>query len=434
MSLIRKIIVFILIAESKIVLAKYKPTIIAITGSVGKTSTKNAIYSVLKNSEVYVRKSDKSFNTEIGLPLTIIGIPNAWKSASGWLSNILTGLKLILRKSEYPSTIIVEVGADHPGDISSVAKWLRPHIAVITKISPTPVHVEFFSSPDDVFEEKASLAENIRPGGHLVLFADEPKMNSISERVSRNDVTVTTFGISDQANVRGAGSLIVYENQKPIGMNFIVIIDGHPHTINLKNIIGESYIHSFLAAIAVGRAKGITVEMIAANLNKYNAPPGRMNLIQGINDTTIIDDSYNSSPDAVIAALDTLKNIVTTGAKIAVLGDMMELGKYSGDQHREIGRLAVKCANIIVTVGPRSRSGIREGALSEGMPEDNVRSFATSEEASAYLKSVIKSGDVILIKGSQSIRTEKVVKALMKNPEDAKNFLARQEKEWLDKK
>jgi UDP-N-acetylmuramoyl-tripeptide--D-alanyl-D-alanine ligase len=433
MQLIKKIVVWILTVEARLILRKYKPTIVAVTGSVGKTSTKDAIYAVLKNGGGYVRKSEKSLNSEVGLPLTIIGIPNAWKSLGGWVSNIIKGLGIILGKNEYPDTLILEVGADHPGDIRKPARWLRPHVAVITRISMTPVHVEFFKSPEEVFEEKASLAEAVRPGGAVVLFADEPKIMTITERLKDKEVNILTFGLSPSAHVRGLNYALSHEGSAPSGIQFTIDFNGHTAPVSLKGIVGETYMYPLLAAAAVGQARAMSFDVITQSLGEYKAPPGRMKLIAGINNSTIIDDTYNSSPDASEAALETLKNLQTSGSKIAVLGDMMELGKYSGPEHRKIGTLAATAVTELITVGPRSRSGTADEALRVGMTATAVHSFATSQEAIPLLTSSIKSGDIVLVKGSQSMRMEHIVKALMAEPERASELLVRQEKEWLRK-
>ncbi len=432
MYILKKLLTLILTIESKLIIAKYKPYIIAVTGSVGKTSTKDAIYSAIKDQSKYVRKSDKSMNSEIGLPLTIIGVPNAWKSLSGWIDNIKKGLTLIFTKSTYPDCLILEIGADHPNDIRRVAKWLKPNIAVITKIAKTPVHVEFFGSTEEVFEEKASLATSVRTGGTVVLYADEEKVLSIAKMVGAN-IKVMTFGQSQNADIRGSKGQIVYENNFPKGYSFDVNIEGKNYQITNKNVIGDSYIYPNLCALAVAKAKGCNIESAVTALNHHTAPKGRMNILEGINGSVIIDDTYNSSPDAVIVALQALKSIQTGGKKIAVLGDMMELGKYSTEQHREIGKKAREVADMLITVGSRSHVTAEE-AIRNGMSEDKVAIFDRSNEVGQYLSPQIAQNDVILVKGSQSIRMERVVAPLLKEPEKADRLLVRQEKEWLEKK
>ncbi|MEI6304819.1 MAG: Mur ligase family protein [Candidatus Taylorbacteria bacterium] len=435
MNLLKKILVKILIAESKLIVKKYKPFIVAVTGSVGKTSTKDAIYSVLKDQSRYVRKSEKSMNSEIGLPLTIIGVPNAWKSIGGWLNNVNEGLSLIFKKRDYPDCLILEIGADHPGDISSVAKWLKPDVSVITKVSKTPVHVEFFSSPEQVFEEKASLAEAVRDGGSLVLFADDDNVIGIKDRVSARNVNVISYG-TKASMVNGSNLMIEYgmngETKYPIGIKFDIEMKGSKSSIVMNGVIGNTYQYPILAAAAVGLAKGMSIEKIVKNLGSYSAPRGRMNLLAGRDGSTIIDDTYNSSPDATVSALRSLKTIESSGVKIAILGDMMELGKFSADEHKGIGREVVTVANILITVGQRSRATADE-AIRSGMDSRKVFSYDSAADLVSRGLPVVGSGDIILVKGSQSVRMERVVKALLRDGSSAEKTLVRQEKEWLDK-
>ena len=180
----KKIITLILEIESRIVLQKYNPTIIAVTGSVGKTSTKDAIYTVMSSSSLSVRKSEKSFNGEIGLPLTILGCKNAWNNPLAWLGNILSGIEMIIFKTKYPKCLILEIGADHPGDIRRITKWLKPDIAVMTKISEVPVHVEFFSSPEELFKEKSYLAKALKKNGTIVFSNDNIKIRALIKEVA----------------------------------------------------------------------------------------------------------------------------------------------------------------------------------------------------------------------------------------------------------
>ena len=273
MAFIKKIIVFILTLESKVILAKYRPFIVAITGSVGKTTTKDAIFYVLKDfvpagsTGGYIRKTEKNFNNEFGLPLTIIGAPTALRSIAGWVRNIGTGLRLIFDRADYPECLILEVGADHPGDIKRVSKWLHPDIAVITRVSDTPVHVEFFKSPWQVFEEKSFLAAGIKKGGTVVLFADDAKMTSLGDefrsgRFGYKEAKVITFGTTEGATVRGSQEAILYghsndpdaDHQWPTGFTFRLDVDGDNMPVTAKNILGKSYMYALLAAAAVGKA------------------------------------------------------------------------------------------------------------------------------------------------------------------------------------
>ncbi len=431
----KKIVIKILTLESKLILRKYRPFIVAVTGSVGKTSTKDAIYCVLKDQSEYVRKSDKSFNSEFGLPLTVIGVSNAWRSMWGWMRNIFAGLKLILLDEDYPDCLVLEIGADHPGDIKNITKWLKPDISVITKVSKTPVHVEFFKSPEQVFEEKAALAEAVKPGGSLILFGDDMEILKMAHMVEDKNVKVITYG-TQNVNVKGKNLTIEYRFDQdlkyPVGIRFDIEMNANTKSISVANVLGETYQYPILAAAAVGVAKGMDAEKIVKNLEFYTAPRGRMNLVPGINDSTVIDDTYNSSPDAVLSALVSLKAVDTNGSKVAILGDMMELGKFAADEHRKIGREAASVADTLITVGPRSRVTADE-AVKAGMKPENVISFDSANDVVRTGMPVITRGDIVLVKGSQSVRMERIVKALLKNPTRAEELLVRQEKEWLEK-
>ena len=191
--------------------------------------------------------------------------------------------------------------------------------------------------------------------------------------------------------------------------------------------------YPILAAVAVAKAKGLPMDTIMKNVSEYEAPKGRMNIIPGINGSTLIDDTYNSSPDAVVAALEALKSLECTGRRIAVIGDMMELGQYSADEHRHIGKIISSYADILVTVGPRAKAMANE-AIANGMNQEMVSSYSSSIEAGEALVDVVKEGDVVLVKGSQSVRLERTSKLLLREPEKADRLLVRQEKEWLEKK
>ena len=242
------------------------------TAASAKTSTKDAIYCVLKNKGVFARKSQKSMNSDIGLPLTVIGAPNAWHSISGWLHNMAQGAKLILRRVEYPDCLILELGADHPGDISKIAAWLRPDIAVITRVSRTPVHVEFFDSPEQVFEEKLPWRPQSSFGGTLILFADDEKVMSIADRVKGRNVSVISFGTSSIAAVRGSGETVVYENQVPIGISFKLDLDGNSIPITLRGVIGQTYLYPDPRGCCGRKGPGMSPSSIIQAIGEYEAP------------------------------------------------------------------------------------------------------------------------------------------------------------------
>jgi UDP-N-acetylmuramoyl-tripeptide--D-alanyl-D-alanine ligase len=425
-TIFKKILVFILTFEARLVLKRYKPNIIAITGSVGKTSTKDAIYAVIA-SGAFARKSEKSFNSEIGLPLTILGRPNAWSNPLRWLENIVDGIVLFLLPARYPEWLVLEVGADRPGDISSLESWLRTDVVVITRLPDVPVHVEFFQSAEQVKEEKASLIKTLRSGGALVLYGDDPEVAKLHERAP--GAAITTFGFSPQSHVRAHDiKLLVGSDGKPRGMHTNISMDGSTAPLEVVGSLGAPALLSILAAASVGRALGKSLAEILTSLKGYEPPRGRMRLIDGEKNILIIDDTYNSSPAAVMAALDALA-LLPRGRKIVILGDMLELGRHSTVEHRKVGARVAQIADVLLTVGFRARD-IAQGALDAGLSEGKILQYEHAGKAGSELEELIKPGDVILVKGSQSIRMERIVEEIMEHPEDAPNLLVRQEAEW----
>ncbi len=372
---------------------------------------------------------------------TVIGVPNAWRSMSGWIENIKAGARLVLKKSTYPEVLVLEIGADHPGDIRRVTKWLHPDITVLTKVGDKPVHVEFFSSPAQVFEEKSFLARAVKKGGSLVFFSDESKIVALGQELTQKNMSLITFGFADNATVRGSDYAVQYADKDgirmPTGFSFNINIKNDQQLqtfpITVKGVIGATFLYPILAAVGVAQARGIDTKVAIDNISVYEAPKGRMNVIEGMNRSILIDDTYNSSPDAVSAALDALKSLECKGKRIAVLGDMMELGPYSAGEHRQIGKKTSEIADVLVTVGPRAQV-IGDEAVASGMLKGNVNSFSSSVEAGEFLTKKVGTGDIVLIKGSQSIRMEKITKMLLADPSQSGKLLVRQEKEWLEKK
>ncbi len=421
-SFFKKIVVTLLTFEARLVLAKYKPDVVGVTGSVGKTSTKDALANV---AAVFgsVRASEKSYNSELGIPLTVLGCESAWGSVAGWLRIFVHGLRLIVLPSAYPKWLVLELGVDHPGDMERSMSWLRLRSAVMTHIGETPVHVEFFPSPKDLFEEKKKILRGLSPNGTLILSHDDEMVRNL-----KNDSVCKTFtyGKHDEADIRGDFYSVIYDaGGAPAGCTFKILHGGNIVPLEVQGTVGEHLMYPYLAACAFGVAHNLNLVEVTDALRTIQLPLGRMRILEGLHGTTLIDDTYNASPVALRSALGTLKDI-RSGRKIAVLGDMMELGKYSEDAHKEAGRL---CAGIdvLVTVGSRMRAAARE-AKDAGVLR--VESFDTSQEAALFVKSILKKGDVVLLKGSQSMRVERVTKEILAHPEQAETLLVRQGSEW----
>ena len=427
-QLLKKIVVFILTVEAYVVLKKYTPTIVAIIGSVGKTATKDAVAAVLEK-QFYVRKSEKSSNSDIGVPLTILGCENAWRDVSRWARVFLEGLALIFLRNHYPKVLVLEVGADRPGDIERLARWIKPDVVLVTRFGKTPAHVEFFKSREALVEEKKYMVRALKKDGKLIINADDDDARAMGQT---GDVVTTTFAVSNDAILKASNIEILYDvSGKPKGIQCKVLYRGAIFPLKILGTVGEQYISVALGAFAVGVLFGINIVHILERLSEFKIPPGRFFLLEGKNGSVLIDDTYNASPIAVEAALRTLGNLLgKEGRKIAVLGDMLELGKWSVEEHKRIGSLAAHAVDTLISVGPRAKM-IDEGAYDEGMKIDHIRHFADAVQAGKFLREIVTEKDTVLIKGSQGMRMERVVEAIMAEPEKKKEFLVRQEKEWL---
>jgi len=411
---------------ARAVLRRYRPQIIAVTGTAGKTSTKEAIFAVLEQ-RFMIRRSEKSFNTEIGVPLTIIGGKNHHKNIIGWLWEFVRAIGLLVVRKAYPSILLLEYGVQKPGDMTYLVHIGAPDIAVITAFGSVPVHVEFFKDPRALFDEKARIANAFPEGGILILNADDERVCAVGNGVRAR---VITFGFSDTADVRISqyalcGDSDALPSTIPTGISFALNYRGASVSVRMR-AFGKPQAYSAGAAAAVGVALGMDMKDAVVGLSRYVPPPGRLNVLQGIKGSIIIDDTYNSSPVAVEEALNVLKEFPGQ-RKIAVLGDMKELGGYAEAAHRLVGEQAAIVADLILTVGECAK-GVGEGArtyadtLGVSHP-DAIHELSDAIGAGKFLRPLLRKGDAVLVKGSRSMHMERVIVEIMAEPEKAVELL-----------
>lgn len=423
MEFIKHLITKMLVLEAKTVIARHHPKIIGITGSSGKSSTKEAVASVL-SQKFKVRKSIKSYNSELGLTLAVLGLKTAWSNPISWLKNIYEGLLVIFRK-DFPEILVLEMGVDRPKDLEKLLKIVRPDIGIVTAIGEVPVHVEFFSGPEEIAREKAKLIKMLPADGYAVLNFDDDVVFDMREMTKAKCIG---YGLGEGAEISASHANISLEK----GISFKLNYAGSSMPIRLRNVFGKHHIYAVLAAVAVGVIHKMNLVEIIEALNFYKPPPGRLQMIRGVKNSFILDDSYNASPLATHAALDTLAELAAR-RKIAVFGDMLEIGKFTTFAHKAVGERAAKTADIFITVGPRAKFAA-EGAIASGMGKSSIFNFSTSREAADYLKPLMQDGDLVLVKGSQAMRMERVVEEIMAEPERAKELLCRQDEYWKHKK
>ncbi len=404
---------------ARLTIWRYRPGIVGVTGSVGKTSTKLAIKSVLGTIR-RVRVSSGNLNNDLGLPLTILGDWSAQdlalvsratptgtmrlKKFFFWCKVIFLSAWRILRAYGYPDILVLEYGADRPGDIKYLLRIARPNVSVITAVGDLPVHVEFYEGPEDVAREKGRLIECLPVGGFAVLNYDD---ETVMRLESRTRARVLTYGFDKGAEIRLARFEDRSEDERPTGITFKLEQAGSSVPVRINGAFGKSQAYAAGAATAVGLIFGMNLVKIAEALGTYKPADSRMQLLPGIKQTYLIDDSYNASPLSMQAALETLADLPAK-RRVAVLGDMLEIGKYTPEAHERVGRLAAKHVDLLFTVGLRSKF-IAEAAQASGMKRANIFSFDTAEEAARPLQEAMRKGDLVLIKGSHAMRLDKVV-------------------------
>lgn len=427
----KTILRYILNLLARGVLKKYHPEVVGITGSVGKTSTKEAVYAVL-SGQFNTRRTLKNYNNELGLPLTVFEAETGGRSLSRWLKVFVRAFGLLVKRDKnYPEILVLEMGADHPGDIKYLTDLAPCKVGVITAIGPT--HVEFFKTVRKIAQEKQIIITHLKRDGTAVLNADDAL---IAPMRARTDAEVITYGFGDSVDLQVVEVKIDQEMVEGIlttrGTLFKMRYGGSLVPVFLPGVVGRQHVYAALAGAAVGLAYGLNLVEVAERLRLYQAPPSRMRLVEGIKYTMLIDDSYNSSPLAAAAALDVMKEMKAGdgGRKIVVLGDMLELGTYTEESHRQIGRKVVDVGTeFLVTVGERAKI-IAEEAKAKGLTDDKIAKFGASAEAGKFLQEKIEAGDLILIKGSQGVRMEKITKELMADPLDADKLVCRQDENW----
>ncbi|MBL7053065.1 MAG: UDP-N-acetylmuramoyl-tripeptide--D-alanyl-D-alanine ligase [Candidatus Portnoybacteria bacterium] len=422
-----KILEYILKIQAKIILWRYKPIIVAVTGSVGKTSTKEAIYRVLKK-KFKVRRNLGNYNNEIGVPLTILGSKTGGSSIFAWLIIFLKTIKIIIWEENYPKILVLEMGVDKPGDMKYLTSFIPVNIGVFTAIGEFPVHIEFFPEKDKLVEEKALLIKSIQKDGLAVLNYDDLSVRMVGDELS-DQIKKINYGFGQGADLRIDNFELEINNfdKGDFGINFKMDYQGSIVPIRLLKALGKQQVYAIAAATSVGSFFNINMVEVSEAFREYYILPGRTNLIKGVKNTWIIDDTYNASPLAVSAALDILEVAGASDGnrKIAVLGDMMELGVETENGHRQVGKKAASIADLLFTVGERSRF-ISDEAKKHGLAKDKIFEFSQSSEAGIPLQQEIKKGDIILIKGSRSIKMEKIVKEIMAEPEKANELLVGQ--------
>lgn len=343
---------------------------VGVTGSVGKTSTKEMIYAVL-SSEQKTLKTEGNHNNEIGLPLTLFELDDSFRYA------------------------VIEMGMCDFGEITELSKVAAPNIGVITNIGVS--HIEVLGSRDNILKAKLEIVNGMSADAPLILNMDDDKLKETAETLDR---PVVTYGINEPAEIRGSNI-----QTRDFTTEFDISAYGQTYHAMIPTI-GKHNVYNALAAFAVGLAVDLAPAKIIKGLANYQNAAMRQE-IREVGSCKFIVDCYNASPDSMRASLSVLSDISTIGRRIAVLGDMLELGEISKEQHYEIGRFTARCKlDIVVCYGDMARH-IKRGAVAAGMR--NVVFFEDKAEITEYLKKIMGVGDVLLFKASRGMALEDII-------------------------
>jgi len=399
----RKFIQHILKYLTKLILWRYKPLIIGVTGSVGKTSTKEAIYTVLKN-KFRVERNVFNLNTEIGMPLTIIRGKDAKRNIFLWFYNFFHTLWLFVFKTKkYPQILVLEMSEDAPGMIKYLVDLARPKIGVITTIGDPPVHLEYYKNTNQLIEEISYLPQNLTLNDSMILNADNELVLDFKDKTVAK---VLSYGFSEYSDIKVTDyKLINVDDLKNIGMSFRLEASGSFVPVKIEGVFGKAQVYALSAAAAVGLSLDMNLVEISEAILDYKIVEGRTKFIPGIKNTWILDDSYNACPDSVRAVLDILKEI-PANRKIVVLGDMKELGVNSKQAHIEIGRNIADVAKVFIAVG--EEMVFAKEIIDNEYSDIETFWFENSKQAKKFVKEMMEKGDLILVKGSHSMEMEKI--------------------------
>ena len=348
---------------------------VGITGSVGKTSTKE-LTAALLSQKYSVLKNPGNRNNEIGLPLTLLELEPQHERA------------------------VLEMGFYVPGEIKTLCEIAQPHVGVVTNIGM--VHAERAGSQAVIAEGKAELVAALPPApqGVAILNMDDPWVRKMAEKTQAQ---VFSYGIKEDSDLKAKE----IQTHGLDGISCVLSMEGEDHAIR-SPLLGAFSVYTLLSAVAVALTEGLDWQTITTGLATSHLDL-RLHPLRLTDGTIILDDTYNASPTSTIAALELLQGL--KGRRVAILGDMLELGPYEYSGHQSVGRVAANTADALILIGERTKI-IAETALENGIPTDQVHWFSNANQAAEQISDLIRPGDVVLIKGSNMMRMDRILSVL----------------------
>jgi len=416
---LKNILTKIFVKQANAILVKYNPKVVVVAGSVGKTSTKLAVAKILSN-KYKVQYENGNYNVPLSVPFVVTGqrLPGLY-SLTGWLKAWRKGQRILKNGYDY-DVVVLEYGVDHIGEMMEFSEICQPDIAVLTAISPE--HMEFFKTLENVAKEELAVTN----------FAKKILINS-----ETTDIKFVGMFAREGTNIQYYGSnqsdYLIESTTNDFGFLNISVAENSGNIIcqSSTKMLGIHSLSSLAVASIIASEFGMQKPEIEQAVAEYNNPSGRMSVLNGKNNSTIIDDTYNASPLATIAGLTTLYEMPAT-KKIAILGNMNELGDYSVQAQQEVGQFCDKQKlDLIITLGEDANNYLAESAEANGC---KVIRTTSPLQAGQIILNELTDGAVIFAKGSQNgVYAEEAVKLMLADPADAQK-LVRQTKEWLNKK
>jgi UDP-N-acetylmuramoyl-tripeptide--D-alanyl-D-alanine ligase len=356
---------------------RFNIPVVAITGSVGKTSTKDFVACVL-GKKYNVLKTAGNYNNEIGLPLTIFNLDEKHQAA------------------------VLEMGMSALGEISRLTAVARPDVAIITNVGIS--HIEKLGSKQNILKAKLEILEGLdKEKGLLLLNGEDGLLKGLRGLL---DVRTVFYGMDEDMDYRATN----ITSKGEFGASFDIVVEGREYTVDIK-IPGAHNVKNALAAIAAGRELGVPMDQIVSGIAECSGGKMRMDVVEA-NGFRIINDAYNACPQSAEAALRALADFKTNGRRIAVLGDMLELGSWAADAHAQVGKAAfAEGVDMLVAVGENAKY-TASGAIEAGIDEKSVAVFGAIEEAARFIQGILPKDDIILIKGSRGMKMEALVEKL----------------------
>lgn len=397
---------------SRLVARRYKPLLIAVAGSLGKTTTKQAIATVLARA-TSVRAGSLTANDIAGALRTIVP------------GGALEAFRLLTQRDpEYPRALVLEYRPSHEGQMALCGSLVQPDIIVLTSLAAA--HLDAFRSLDRLTREMTDILHCGKRDGWTVLSWDDERVRSLKARVKGR---VMTYGMHADADVRAIEVTVNQEvregNVVVKGTMFKLVYKGSAVPVHLPGVLGGPHLSGALAAAAIGIVQGMNLVSISEAFTYYTPTAGRMRLLPGIKRTLLIDDTYTASPTSCHAGLEALDVLaVRPGSeKFAIIGDMVPLGEHTEEGHRAVGEYVASIGvNYLITVGKLSRA-IGRAAREKGMVEERVYHFTTAEEAGRFVQNRLEEGDCVYVSGNETMRMEKIIKEIMAEPLKADGFL-----------